>query len=110
MPRVEKLLCAGAGGGAPARAVSLLAAVNVVVVASGVDLTEVGLRARSLRIRRLGAVRSGSAANFGGTAVIEVLEAACGGEVGAGAPGGEVGQGIGGAAGEEAGNEAGKSE
>src|SRR5215469_11353413 len=80
------------------------------MVASGVDLTEVGLRAGSLRIRRLGAVRSGSAANFGGAPVVEVLEAAGGAEVGAGAPGGEAGHRIGGAAGEEAGNEAGKSE
>ena len=102
-------MCAGAGGGTPTRAVLLLAAVSVVVMAGGVDLTEVRLRGGSLRIRRLGAVRNGGAANFGGTAVVEVLEAAVGGEGRAGAPGGEAFQGVGGAAGEKTGNEAGES-
>jgi hypothetical protein len=64
-----------------------LAAVNVVVVAGGIDLTEVSLRAGSLGIGRLGAVRGRRAANFGGAAVVEVLETAAGGEIGAGTPG-----------------------
>jgi hypothetical protein len=104
---VEKLLCAGAGGGTPTRAVLLLAAVSVVVMAGGVDLTEVGLRGGSLRIHRLSAVRNGGAANFRGAAVIEVLKVAGSGEVGACAPGGEAFQGVGGAAGKKTGNESG---
>lgn len=110
MPRVEKLVCAGAGGGTPVWMVALLAAVNAVVVAGGVDLTEVSLGGGALGGRRLGAVRSGSAANLRGAAVVEVLGAAGGGEVGTGAPGGEASEGVGGAASEETGNKAGESE
>jgi hypothetical protein len=84
--------------------------VSVVVVAGGIDLPEVSLGGGALGGRRLGAVRNGSAANLGGTSVVEVLQAACGSEVGTGAPGGEARQGVGGAACEESSNQAGESE
>jgi hypothetical protein len=89
----------------------LLAAVGVVVVADGVDLTERGLAAGSLLSWcGLGAMGDGGSADLGGTSIIEVLEAASGGEGRSGAPVGEAGEGVGGGtATEETGDEAGES-
>ena len=95
-------------GMSPAK--GLLAAVGVVVVAYCVDLTERGLGAGSLLSWcGLAAMGDGGSADLGGTSIIEVLEAACGGEGGSGAPGGEADQGVGGGgtATEETGKEAG---
>ena len=97
----------------PAKGMGLLAAVGVVVVAYCVDLTERGWGAGSLLSWcGLAAMGDGGSADLGGTSIIEVLEAACGGEGGSGAPGGEADQGVGGGgtATEETGKEAGESE
>src|SRR3954466_13072831 len=68
------------------RRVWLLAAVGVVVVAYGVDLTERGVGAGSLSRGGLGSVGDGGSAGLGDAAVIEVLEAASGSEGRSGFP------------------------
>jgi hypothetical protein len=69
-----------------ARGGRLLAAVRFVVVAYGVNVAERDLGGGALGCRGLIAMGRRSATNFGGTAVVEVLEAAGGGEVGSGTP------------------------
>lgn len=89
----------------------LLAAVGVVVVADGVDFANGCVCAGSLLSRGgLGVMRDGGPADLGGAAVVEVLEAAGGGEGCSRAPVGEASYGVrGGTAAEETGHEASES-